>query len=135
MLRSWKDAEAWVSMHQLKGTDVVIRLNSRSYFLDDAIPEFGDSYHHCPWRAVNDAYQKPSNVAWQIFRVSPSTGGAWHLVPVLVATRAIAEGEELLRDYFDISYRSNLPVTLDQHDELGAGDAALGSSSTGSAGA
>ena len=77
-VRSWKDAEAWVSINKHKGTDVVIRLNSRSYFLDDAIciSEFGDSYHHCPWRAVNDAYQKPSNVVWQIFRVSPRTGGA-----------------------------------------------------------
>jgi hypothetical protein len=112
-------------MHHLLGsTDVVIRLNSRSYFLDDAIPGFGDSYHHCPWRAVNDAYHKPSNVAWQIFKVSPITGGAWRLVPVLVATRAISEGEELLRDYYNISYRSSLPVLLEPRDELGAGDQA-----------
>ena len=80
-LRSWKDAAAWASMHQLKGADVVIRLNSKSYFLDDAIPEFGGSYDHIPWRAVNDAYHKPSNVAWQLFRESPVTGGrgVWSL--------------------------------------------------------
>ena len=65
---------------------------------------------------------KPSNVAWQIFRESPVGGGAWRLVPVLVATRPIAVGEELLRDYVDVSYRSNLPVPVDQLDELGAGD-------------
>ena len=67
-VRSWKDADAWVSINELKGADVVIRLNSRSFFLDEAVPEFGDSYDHCPWRAVNDAHHEPSNIAWQIFR-------------------------------------------------------------------
>ena len=108
-VRSWKDADAWVTINELKGADIVIRLNSRSFFLDEAVPEFGDSYDHCPWRAVNDAHREPSNIAWQIFREKPGTGSSWRLVPVLVATRAIAEGEELLREYSDVQYRSRLP--------------------------
>ena len=37
-VRSWKDADAWVSINELKGADIVIRLNSRSFFLDEAVP-------------------------------------------------------------------------------------------------
>ena len=115
-VRSWKDADAWVLIHGLQGADVIIRLNSRSFFLDDAIPQFGDSYDHCPWRAVNDAHHEPSNLAWQIFREKIDAGTAWRLVPVLVATRAIVEGEELFRDYTNVRYRSHLPSTSDEFD-------------------
>ena len=117
-VRSWKDADAWVLINELKGADVVIRLNSRSFFLDEAVPEFGDSYDHCPWRAVNDAHHTPSNLAWQIFREKIGTGLSWHLVPVLVATRTIAEGEELLREYSDVSYRSCLPLASEMVGDL-----------------
>ena len=115
-VRSWKDADAWVLIHGLQSADVIIRLNSRSFFLDNAIPQFGDSYDHCPWRAVNDAHHEPSNLAWQIFREKIDAGTAWRLVPVLVATRAIVEGEELFRDYTNVRYRSHLPSTSDEFD-------------------
>jgi hypothetical protein len=115
-VRSWKDADAWVLVHGLQGADVIIRLNSRSFLLDHAIPQFGDSYDHCPWRAVNDAHHEPSNLAWQIFREKIDAGAAWRLVPVLVATRAIVEGEELFRDYTNVRYRSHLPSTSDEFD-------------------
>jgi len=113
-VRSWKDADAWVLVHGLQGADAIIRLNSRSFFLDNGIPQFGDSYDHCPWRAVNDAHHEPSNLAWQIFREKIDAGAAWRLVPVLVATRAIVEGEELFRDYTNVRYRTHLPSTSDE---------------------
>ncbi len=67
---------------------------------------------------MNDAHREPSNLAWQIFREKIGTGLSWHLVPVLVATRAIAEGEELLREYSDVSYRLCLPLASEMAGDL-----------------
>ena len=107
-VRSARDARAWTYAHDLPDS-VALRMNFKSYFLDEAVQEHRGSFAYCQWRAANDAWELPCNVAWQLFRVKRPRGSSWHLVPALVALRPLREGEEVIYDYSDTSYRRMLP--------------------------
>ena len=107
-VRSARDARAWTYAHDLPDS-VALRMNFKSYFLDEAVQEHRGSFAYCQWRAANDAWELPCNAAWQLFRVKRPRGSSWHLVPALVALRPLREGEEVIYDYSDTSYRRMLP--------------------------